>query len=70
MDVVQSYDIRSVERSEVLHYLGYAGQEISPELDARVDAVIARCLEVARPRGVVRLFDVAGCCEEGGLACP
>lgn len=67
MDVVQSYDIRSVERSEVLRYLGYAGQEISPELDARVDAVIARCLEVARPRGVVRPFDVADRCEEDGL---
>lgn len=67
MDVVQSYDICSVERSEVLHYLGYAGQKISPELDARVDAVITRCLEVARPHGVVRLFDVAGCCKEGGL---
>ena len=67
MDVVQSYDIRSVERSEVLRYLGYAGQEISSELDARVDAVIARCLEVARPRGVVRLFDVADRCEEDGL---
>lgn len=67
MDVVQSYDVRSVERSEVLRYLGYAGQELSSELDARVDAVISRCLEVARPRGVVRVFDVAGRREDDGL---
>ena len=49
MDVVQSYDICSVERSEVLRYLGYAGQEISPELDARVDAMMeAGLLDEAR----------------------
>lgn len=66
MDVVQSYDIRSVDRAEVLRYLGYAGQELSPELDARVDDVVARCLDVARPRGAVRVFEVAGRGEKDG----
>lgn len=66
MDVVQSYDIRSVDRAEVLRYLGYAGQELSPELDARVDDAVAGCLDVARPRGAVRVFEVAGRGEKGG----
>ena len=65
--VVESYDIRSVERAEVLRYLGYAGQPLTSELDARVDEMVGRCLEVARPRGCVRVFDVAGRDEgEGG----
>ena len=57
---VESYDIRSVERSEVLRYLGYSGQPLTPELDARIDGVVARCLGVARPRGTHRTFEVAG----------
>ena len=66
METVQSYDVRSVDRAEVLRYLGYAGQEVSSELDARVDAAVARCLAVARPRGVVRVFDVATRGEKDG----
>ena len=60
MGVSQSYDIRGVDRSEVLRYLGYSGQDLTPELDARVDAAVERCIAVARPRGVTRIFDVAG----------
>lgn len=63
---VESYDIRSVDRGEVLRYLGYAGQRVTPELDARIDEVVARCLAVCRPRGVVRAFDVAGREERDG----
>ena len=59
MEAVQSLDIRAIDRGEMLRYLGYAGQELSPELLARLDAGMARCLEVARPRGCVRIFDVA-----------
>ena len=66
METVQSYDVRSVDRGEVLRYLGYAGQEVSAELDARLDAAVARCLAVARPRGVVRVFDVAARGEKDG----
>ena len=66
MEAVQSYDVRSVDRAEVLRYLGYSGQPITRELDARIDAAVARCLEVARPRGCVRVFDVAGRGEKDG----
>lgn len=66
MEAVQSLDIRAIDRGEMLRYLGYAGQELSPELLARLDAGMARCLEVARPRGCVRIFDVAGRGEDGG----
>ncbi|MEE1045077.1 MAG: vitamin B12 dependent-methionine synthase activation domain-containing protein [Olegusella sp.] len=61
---VESFTITTLDRSEVLRYLGYAGQEISPELDARIDEGMARALEVGRPRGVWRVFDVAG--RDGG----
>lgn len=67
MEAVESYAIRSVDRSEVLRYLGYAGQTLSDELDARIDAGVARCLEVGRPRGCVRVFEVAGHEVVGGV---
>lgn len=57
--IAQAYEISSVDRGEVLRYLGHAGQKIAPELDARIDEVVARCLGTARPRGVTRVFDVA-----------
>lgn len=61
------YDIRALDRGEVLRYLGYAGQPLSPELDARVDQMVARCLAVARPSGCARVFDVAGRDERDGV---
>ncbi|MEE8716920.1 MAG: vitamin B12 dependent-methionine synthase activation domain-containing protein [Coriobacteriales bacterium] len=54
---VESYDIARLDRGEVLRYLGYAGQPLSDELDGRIDAAIERCLQVARPRGCVAVFD-------------
>ena len=65
--MAESYDIRSVDRGEVLRYLGYSGQLLSPELEARIDEVVGRCLAVARPRGVTRVFEVAGWGSRGGL---
>lgn len=64
--VLRDYDVRSVDRGEVLRYLGYAGQELTPELDARIDEVVASCLAACRPRGVTRVFDVAGWGERDG----
>lgn len=61
------YDIRALDRGEVLRYLGYAGQPLSAELDARVDQMVARCLAVARPSGCARVFDVAGRDERDGV---
>lgn len=56
----QRYDIRSVDPQEVLRYLGYRGQAYAPELGERMGRVMDRCVEVARPAGCVRIFEVAG----------
>ena len=69
--MVESYEIPSIDRREVLRYLGYTGQPLTPELDARIDEVVASCLSIARPRGCVRVFDVdeAASTWEGSEAC-
>ncbi len=41
---------------ELLRYLGHADQAITPELEARIDAMVARCEEIARPALVSRTF--------------
>lgn len=55
---VEHYAIDSVDRAEVLRYLGYSGQPMTPELDARIDGVVDRCLAIAQPAGVWRIFEV------------
>lgn len=57
-ETVESYEIDSIDRREVLRYLGYTGQPLMPELDARIDGVVASALALARPRGCVAVFDV------------
>ncbi len=52
-----------IDKKEVLRYLGHRGQEISPELDALIDADIRRCLETAKPRYIWRAFALT---ESGG----
>ncbi len=47
-----------VDTSEVLRYLGYAGQPIDDALMARLDAVCDRCVEELEPKGTYRIFDV------------
>lgn len=54
------FDIASIDRSEVLRYLGYAGQEMTPELSVRIDEGVARCLDVCQPAGVWADFPVVG----------
>lgn len=56
----EAYDIASVDRGEVLRYLGYHGQELTPQLDARIDEVVARCAAIARPRASLASFFVRG----------
>lgn len=56
----QRYDIPSVDPQEVLRYLGYRGQTYTPELGERMGRAMAHCVEVGRPAGCVRIFDVAG----------
>ncbi|MCL2495901.1 MAG: methionine synthase [Clostridiales bacterium] len=48
--------MRPDAKSEVLRYLGYCGQELTPELDARIEAAMAECREAARPRHLLRRF--------------
>lgn len=58
--IFQRYEIGAVDRGEVLRYLGYRGQKVTPELEGRMDDVVAHCIEVAQPAGCVRVFEVAG----------
>ena len=57
--MVESLAVTELARAEVLRYLGHRGQELAPELAARIDEACVRCLEVARPRACLRAFDVA-----------
>lgn len=56
---LECYEVSSVDRAEVLRYLGYSGQPMTQELEARIDGEVARCLSVCQPRGVWRTFEVA-----------
>lgn len=56
----QRYHIDSIDRSEVMRYLGYHGQDMTPELEERMEVPMRHCLEVAQPAGCVRVFEVAG----------
>ena len=54
----ERYDITSVERADVLRYLGHAGQTLTHELDARIDAAVERCLDLAIPRATIASYAV------------
>lgn len=58
MPQIVDLSIDSVDRSEMLRYMGYAGQEYDPSLDQRIDQAIARAIEVSRPRASIDFFDV------------
>ena len=47
-----------LDRDEMLRYLGYSGQEIEPELAARIDAVVAEVERDIAPRGIRRVLAV------------
>lgn len=57
---LKSYQIDALDRKEVLRYLGYRGQEVTPELDARLDSAIASCLAIGRARASIAVYRVAG----------
>lgn len=46
----------TLEHSALLRYLGYRGQEITPELNERMVAMSDRCEAVARPASVVQAY--------------
>ena len=47
-----------VNRAEALRYLGYAGQALDVEMEARIDKNIAACEREARPGVVFRSFPI------------
>ena len=57
---IETYDIDSVDRAEVLRYMGYRGQTYSDEISELVDREIGLCLAAGRPRASIEVFDVAG----------
>ena len=50
-----------VNRAEALRYLGYAGQALDAEMEARIDKNIAACEREARPGFVFRSFPIETC---------
>ena len=49
---------RSVD-PQVLRYLGYRGQRLTPELVDRIGGAVERCRELARPAAIWQCFDRA-----------
>ncbi len=47
-----------IERREVLLYLGYKGQEITPQMDQKISEAIDICQKLAQPRYVAKRFKV------------
>lgn len=47
-----------IDQNEMLRYVGYGQQEISAELQGRIDAMAQLCQEVAQPRATFSIFDV------------
>lgn len=54
-----------IERSEVLRYLGYAGQDIAAELSASIDEAIAACSRELEPHSVWSTYRLSRHTEEG-----
>ena len=52
----QEKSIFTIDKSEVLRYMGHRGQQISPELERNIDGVIDLCLECALPKWTYRYF--------------
>jgi hypothetical protein len=50
---VESYAIGSVDRAEVLRYMGYRGQAYSEDIAELVDREIGLCLAAGRPRASI-----------------
>lgn len=57
--MVEAYAIDALDRSHVLRYLGYRGQELDPVLEDRLDAVIADALGLVRAKASWECFAIA-----------
>lgn len=47
-----------IQRNELLRYLGWKGQEVDENLQNKLEEAAKRCLELARPRCVVKKFQI------------
>lgn len=56
----------AVDYAEALRYLGYAGQEIAPELSVRIDEAVSLCERVSSPRFMWRAFPLEDACDAQG----
>lgn len=57
-----------VDRSEMLRYLGYAGQDIGGELSVRIEEAAALCESVSEPRYAWRVFPFASGSDADGVS--
>lgn len=55
----------SIDKNEVLRYLGYRGQCIDKDLIARLDEVIEQCESDLQPKGTSVFFDIEHVQPEG-----
>jgi hypothetical protein len=54
-----------LDKHEVLRYLGWRGQEIDRDLNARIEGIMAECETVSRPKWISRKFAIIG--KEAGI---
>lgn len=64
---VDNYSISELPRGEVLRYLGYRGQELTPEVEERIDEGIAHMLEIAKPKAAWGIFSFAQPDDSGAI---
>ena len=48
----------TLDRSEALRYLGYAGQSIDPSLNEHIEELFVHCEQVSQPGWIYRIFPV------------
>jgi hypothetical protein len=48
--------IQSIDKAEVLRYLGYHGQKMKPELNALIDQCIQKTIEIIEPKFLYQRF--------------
>lgn len=58
----------NIDKSEVLRYMGYKGQEIEPELENSIDNIIDMCMDAAEPKYTYGYFDLDWNGDEVSLA--
>ena len=55
---VETYSISDLPRRDVLRYLGYRGQELTPEVESRIDEGVECMLRTARPSASWSIFNL------------